>query len=518
MKTTDTFSQKIHLKLTAPTEEHPEGDRERILAGLEQAGCYPARMTLHALRMLYPLARSSSWDITVTAIWQEHEYLITSIEGGDTTQDHYGLAVDLGSTTVVMQMIDLNTGQILAESKVMNGQIAFGDDILTRIIYGKDDPARLQEITRATCDTFSTLFEQIEKSSGIPATACPMMIVSGNTTMVHFLLGLNPWTVFSSPYAPVTCDPGFFTGTEIGLSFPGIVYFVPAIANYLGGDITSGLLTTDFYKKDGLSIFFDIGTNGELVLGNSSFLLAGAGAAGPALEGGISKYGMRAIPGAIDTIKIDGSSISCTTIGNKKPLGICGSGIIDLIAQMRLNDWIDVSGILNPPASDRIVWLPETEEYAAVYALPQESANGQMLYFSQTDIRQYLDTKAAAYTMIDCLLENAGFTPKDLTTFYTSGAFGTYADLESAITVGIFPDLPRETFHCLQNSSLAGARELLLHKSRMEDIRYFQQTIYYIQFGSMPDFLVKMQAAKFIPHTDMQLYPSIASKLIQKSS
>ena len=518
MKSTDTFSQKIHLKLTAPTEERPEGDRERILAGLEQAGYYPARMTLHVLRMLYPLARNSSWDITVTAIWQEHEYLITNIESGDTTQAHYGLAVDLGSTTVVMQLIDLNTSQVLAESKLMNGQIAFGDDILTRIIYGKDDPARLQEITRATCNTFSALLEQIEKSSGIPAASCPMMIVSGNTTMVHFLLGLNPWTVFSSPYAPVACDPGFFTGTEIGLPFPGIVYFVPAIANYLGGDITSGLLITDFYKKDGLSIFFDIGTNGELVLGNSSFLLAGAGAAGPALEGGISKYGMRALPGAIDTVKIDGASICCTTIGNTTPVGICGSGIIDLIAQMRLNGWIDVSGILNPSASDRIVWLPETEEYAAVYTLQEESANGQMLYFSQTDIRQYLDTKAAAYTMIDCLLENAGFTPKDLTAFYTSGAFGTYADLDSAITVGIFPDLPRATFHCLQNSSLAGARELLLHKSRIEDIRYFQQTIYYIQFGSMPDFLLKMQAAKFIPHTDMQQYPSIAAKLLQKSS
>ncbi len=511
------FSEKIHLTIDPPTEEHPIGDRERILHELKCLGYSPVSMSLPALRKLYPLCRDSEWDITATLIHMESYCLVTSIEAGDTTRAHYGLAVDLGSTTVVMQMIDLNTGNILSESKVMNGQIAFGDDILTRIIHGKDDRQKLLEITQATRDTFATLFQETESSSGIPVSQCSMMIVSGNTTMIHFLLGLDPWTVFSTPYAPVTCDPGFYSGKELGLTFDGMVYIVPAIANYLGGDITSGLLTTDFYKKDGLSVFFDIGTNGELVLGNSSFLLAGAGAAGPALEGGISKYGMRAMDGAIDTVSIDGASISCTTIGNKKPVGICGSGIIDLIAQMRLNNWIGVSGKLNPDASDRIIFVPELEEYVAVYASPEESESGEMLYFSQTDITQYLDTKAAAHTMVDCLLESSGFTSEDLTAFYTSGAFGTYADLESAITVGIFPDLPREKFHCLQNSSLAGARILLLDRDRMKDIRYFQQTIYYIQFASMPDFLIKMQAAKFIPHTDMRQYPSVAAKLAART-
>ncbi len=511
------FSEKIHLNIEPPTEEYPVGDRERILHELERLGHSPVSMSLPALRKLYPLCRDSEWNITATLIHTESGQLVTSIEAGDTTKAHYGLAVDLGSTTVVMQMVDLNTGNILSETKAMNGQIAFGDDILTRIIYGKDNRQKLLEITQATRDTFADLFKETENAAGIPVSQCSMMIVSGNTTMIHFLLGLDPWTVFSSPYAPVTCDPGFFPGGELGLAFEGMVYIVPAIANYLGGDITSGLLTTDFYKKDGLSVFFDIGTNGELVLGNNSFLLAGAGAAGPALEGGISKYGMRAMDGAIDTVSIDGASISFTTIGNKKPVGICGSGIIDLIAQMRLNNWISVSGKLNPDASDRILFVPELEEYVAVYAAPEESANGEMLYFSQTDITQYLDTKAAAHTMADCLLESSGFTSEDLTAFYTSGAFGTYADLESAITVGIFPDLPREKFHCLQNSSLAGARELLLNRDRMDDIRYFQQTIYYIQFAAMPDFLIKMQAAKFIPHTDMRQYPSVAAKLAARA-
>lgn len=510
------FSEKIHLLLKAPTEEHPQADRERILQKLEQKGFPKVSMTLLALQNLYPLCRQSEWDITVTLVHTDSQTLVTAVEAGDTTAAHYGLAVDLGSTTVVMQMVDMNTGDVLAEAKTMNGQIRFGDDILTRIIYAKDNPAHQREIAAATHDTFHTLFQGLEDQCGIPASRCPVMIVSGNTTMIHFLLGLDAWPVFSAPYAPVVSAPDFFRGGEIGLAYSGMVYIIPAIANYLGGDITSGLLTTDFYRKDGLSVFFDIGTNGELVLGNKNFLIAGAGAAGPALEGGISKYGMRARAGAIDRVTIDGSVLTFTTIENRPPEGICGSGIIDLIAQMRLNGWIDVSGTLDPSASDRIVYLSESGEYAAVYATAEEAANGKMLYFSQTDIRQYLDTKAAAHTMTDCLLDASGFTPEDLTAFYTAGAFGTYADLESAVTVGIFPDLPRERFICLQNSSLAGARLLLSDRNRRKDIDYLLETIYCIQFASMPDFLIKMQASKFIPHTDMRLYPSVERALEEK--
>lgn len=509
------FSKKVHFVLEAPTEEHAQGDRERILQALKERGFDPVSMSLPTLRKLYPLCREASWDITVTVVYEETGFVVTDVEAGDTTAEHYGLAADLGSTTVVMQLVHMDTGEVVAEAREMNGQIAYGDDILTRIIYAKDDSAHLKQICQATLDTFHALFRSLEEQSGISISKCPVLIVSGNTTMIHFLLQLNPWTVFSTPYAPVSCDPGFFTGEEIGLSYPGVVYMVPAIANYLGGDITSGLLTTDFYKEDGLSVFFDIGTNGELVLGNKSFLLAGAGAAGPALEGGISRYGMRARSGAIDTVTIQGSQFTFTTIDRQKPVGICGSGIIDLLAQMRLNGWIDISGKLNPDASPRIRYMEEAEEYAAVYALPEESADGSPLYFSQTDITQYLDTKSAAHTMVDCLLEASGFTENDLTAFYTSGAFGTYTDLESAITVGIFPDLPRERFHCLGNSSLNGARKLLLNRDCLRDIRYFQETVYYIQFASMPDFLIKMQAAKFIPHTNLEQYPSVLAKLAE---
>ena len=238
-------------------------------------------------------------------------------------------------------------------------------------------------------------------------------------------------------------------------------------------------------------------------------MLAGAGAAGPALEGYISRFGMRAAPGAVDSVKITDGTLSFTTIENQKPVGICGSGIIDLLAQMRLAGWIDVAGQLEPTVSERIQFFPEAEEYGAVYATAEESGLGIPLYFSQTDIRQYLDTKAAAFTMVDCLMEAAGVTEQVLSRVWLSGAFPAHSDLESAITIGIFPDLPREKYRVLTNSSLDGARKLLLDRSLWEEAKVLSRSIYCVQFASIPDFLNRMQAAKFIPHTDRNRFPSI---------
>lgn len=293
------------------------------------------------------------------------------------------------------------------------------------------------------------------------------------------------------------------------MNFGGLLYIIPSASNYVGGDIVSGLLKLDIHKKEEISMFFDIGTNGELVIGNRDWMIAGAGAAGPALEGYISRFGMRAAPGAVDSVAISGQELTFTTIGDQKPVGICGSGIIDLLAQMRLNGWINIAGELDPSASERILFLPEEKEYAAVYALAEESASGTPLYFCQTDIHQYLDTKAAAYTMVDCLLETAGVSTDALSHCYLSGAFPAHSDLEAAITIGIFPDLPREKYTVLTNSSLEGARTLLLDYSRLAEAKELSENVYCIQFASIPDFLIRMQAAKFIPHTDMTRFPSV---------
>lgn len=505
------ISEKIYLRLKMPDEITPVSDAARIQLALEAMGYTHVSLPLQVLRKLYPLCRDAGFDITVTLVRRDWDWILTDVEAGDTTKQHFGLAVDYGSTTIVMQLVDLYSGNVVWEEKQVNGQTAFGTDILTRITYAMEDPSHMEDLHQATITTFGNLMDAIKEATGVETAKCPIMILSGNTTMIHFLLKLDAWTVFASPYSPVSSDPGFFWGRELGIPFDGQVYIIPAASNYVGGDIVSGLLTLDLHKKEETSLFFDIGTNGELVLGNRDWLLAGAGAAGPALEGYISRYGMRAGEGTIDSVKIQKDQLRFTTIGGKRPIGICGSGIIDLIAEMRLNGWINIAGELNPKASSRIRIIDG--EPAAVYATEEESASGKPLYFSQTDIMQYLDTKAAAYTMIECLLESAGIAFEDIERCYLSGAFPAHSNLESAIAVGIFPDLAREKYQVLRNSSLDGARALLLDRSRFGELKELLERIYCVQFASIPDFLVRMQAAKFIPHTDMSRYPTIQKKL-----
>ena len=505
------FSEKVYLQLPAPTEEEPVSDRERLCRGLEALGYDTVTVPLHVLRQLYPLCRETA--ITVTLVYRKRDWMITGIEAGDTRQWHYGLAVDYGSTTIVMELVDMNSSTVIAREKEVNGQTVYGTDILSRITYSMEDPAHRENLRIATVQTFRQLLDRLTEQSGIDATKCPVMVVSGNTTMIHFLLELDAWTVFASPYAPVASDVGWLWAREVGMDFAGMLYIIPAASNYIGGDVVSGLLKLDIHKSEKTSLFFDIGTNGELVIGNKDWIMAGAGAAGPALEGYISRYGMRAGAGAVDRVRISGRELAFTTIDGAKPVGICGSGIIDLLAQMRLNGWINVAGELNPLASERIIYLEEEQQYAAVYATAAESALNRPLFFTQTDIRQYLDTKAAAYTMVECLLEMAGCGEADLDRCYLSGAFPAHSDLESAITIGIFPDLPREKYICIANTSLEGARILLLDRTRYRELRYLTEQMYCVQFASVPDFLVRMQGAKFVPHTDMRRYPSVRARL-----
>ena len=289
---------------------------------------------------------------------------------------------------------------------------------------------------------------------------------------------------------------------------------MPSAANYLGGDIISGLLAARLDKQKKPSLFIDIGTNGEMVLGDENFLIAGAGAAGPALEGGISKSGMKAGPGAIDHVSITDGVLSCTTIDNARPKGICGSGIVDLLSEMLLNGWIDFSGKFNPDATDCIV--PTEDGYALRYADGEETADGAPLFFNQTDITQYLDTKAAANTMVAYLLEAAGLGPEDIDQVFIAGAFCAHINLEAAINIGLYPDLPAGRFTVLGNSSLTGARALLLDYTLFDTVGALQHNIQYLEFGAASDFLTRMFAARFLPHTDLSLYPTVRQRLKER--
>ncbi|MDD6661882.1 MAG: ASKHA domain-containing protein [Lachnospiraceae bacterium] len=515
-----TISRKIYLELPAPTEDDARGDRERILEAIPpEYG--EVRMPLPVLRTLYPMCRDAAYHLTVTLVFCGTLWEVLRVEPSDTTDRLYGAAVDYGSTTLVMQVVDLLTGEVLTEQSIFNRQIPYGEEILSRIFYTKDNPEHLKELQQVTADSFNALVEKCERACGIPKEQYTAMTVGGNTTMMHFLLGLYPWPIFETPYAPVAENPGFLRAEALGIHLPGYVYLFPAAANYLGGDIISGLTATGIDESPELSVFIDIGTNGELVAGNSEFLLAGAGAAGPALEGGISRYGMRADTGAVDRVRIVDGKLQIHTIGEASPRGICGSGIVDLLAELFLNGWVDSLGRLNEGRSERIITVKnhldeEQTELAVCYAWADESAQGENLVFTQHDITEFMRTKAAAHTMVSYLIESFGLEAADVKRFYLAGAFGKYLNVESAVTIGMYPDLPREKFVLIGNASLKGAYRLLLDLSALEAAQRILKKITYVQFANAGDFVEKMHAAQFLPYTDLTQYPSVKKKLEER--
>ena len=517
------LSQKRYLELPLPTEDDPRSDQQRILDSLAAAGVEErVHMPVHILRKLYPLLDNAKWKITVSLAWNGENWEMVEIEEGDTTAQHYGLAVDLGSTTVVARLLDCNSGEILKEVSCFNKQIQWGTDILSRIFYCKDNREKLEEVRRATVESICECMDKLDASHSALS-----MVIAGNTTMIHFLLGMDAFCVFYTPHAVHADCPGFQLARDLDIPLKGYVYCYPAKSNYLGGDIISGMIDTELYKKNEISVFFDIGTNGELVIGNKEFLLCGAGAAGPALEGGVVRTGMRADIGAVDEVKIRDGNIYVHVIGSHKedsgsheknsgnheenssgeePRGICGSGIIDLIAELFLEGWIDIRGKLSPEKSPLI---QERDNQLCV-----EYAPG--LYFYQKDIDEFIRTKSAAHTMVEIMLRESGLDLDQADRFYVAGAFGKHVSKESAITIGMYPDMDRDHIINAGNSSLEGAQKLLLNRSLLIDIDQILEEMVYIQFAEVEDFLELMVAAQALPHTDYKRYPTVMKKLKER--
>ena len=315
------LTEKRYLMLPKPAAGETLALRERLLAALPE-GC---RLTFGCMQQLYPALPEADYCITVTLCPGEGGTDVVRVEPGDTTEQNYGLCLDIGSTTMQMELVDLHTGKTLAEAACTNSQTQFGANILDRILAVKETHENLYTLQSLTLDDVRQMIGSCCAQAGIPPEAVSAMTVGGNTTMLHFFLGCDPWQVFQSPYTPVFFDPGVLRASELGLPIAGNIFCMPAIANYLGGDITSGLLMTDLDTREDLALFLDIGTNGELVLGCREFLLMGAGAAGPALEGAVSRSGMRAEPGAICRIKIGPDNrLRYETVGGLPPKGICG--------------------------------------------------------------------------------------------------------------------------------------------------------------------------------------------------
>jgi uncharacterized 2Fe-2S/4Fe-4S cluster protein (DUF4445 family) len=336
--------------------------------------------------------------------------------------------------------------------------------------------------------------------------------VAGNTTMTHLLMGLNPRWIIREPYIPVVNNPGIIKADALGLQVNprARLLIFPNIGSYFGGDLIAGILFSKIYLSKQTCILVDVGTNAEVVLGNENWLIACAGAAGPALEGGVTRMGMTAGPGVIDQIAVDPAThkFDIHTIDDLPPTGICGSGVIDLAAQLFLRGMIDVRGKLLPAVcGTKIKKIDGLSHLVVVPA--KNSATGADLTISQTDLDSLMRSKAAMFTILETITESVNMTPRELERFYVAGTFGSFINPESAIAIGMLPDLPRERYKSLGNSSLGGATLALESDTYHDEIHQIRDRITYLELNVNQDFMNRFSAAKFLPHTNTALFPSL---------
>jgi len=505
------LASKIYIDLPKPTIDDNIPDTGRIVRELRKKLKYPSyEITFSCLKDLFIKLRRSDWKVTVTLSRHNDVGQVLQIEEGNTADRNYGAAVDVGTTTVVAQLVDLKTGKVMGVEGNHNLQAHYGEDVLSRIAYvcGKGS---LDHLQKAVIENINMLIQTLAKAKGIKIEDITCIVAAGNTTMSHILLGLMPCSIRDDPYVPTVDLYPPILAKEIGVTInaQGIIQVMPSIASYIGGDTVAGVLACNMADRPEMTCLIDIGTNGEIVIGNNEWLLSCSASAGPAFEGGDTKWGMRATRGAIQKVKIDGGTVIYETIGKDKPRGICGSGLIDLIYELARNRIIDIDAKFGSSLQDKRLIRGENEmEY--IVAFPEETETGETLVIGQTDIDNIIRSKAAIFAAIKSLIDYAGLSFDQLEKIYVAGGFGNYLNVEKAIGMGLLPDIPRERIEFVGNSSLMGARMALLSFHVFEKAISISQSITHIELSKFALFADEYMASLYLPHIDRErLFPSV---------
>jgi len=468
-------------------------------------------------------ANRASWKwkwhgrVTATVGLRSDVREILCVEQGDTSDRIFGLALDIGTTTVVGHLVDLTTGITREAAAKYNSQIEYGADIINRINHTRQ-PGGAEQLHRAIARDVDVLIDDLVQRAQVARGDIYCAIASGNTTMLHLMLGLEADLIRLSPFVPAATSPPPLRAAEVGLAIHprGILYLVPMVGSYVGGDITAGILASGMHRSDELSLLLDIGTNGEVVLGNKDFLVACSASAGPAFEGGSISCGMRATCGAIDGVRIrrNDLAVSATTIDDCPPVGLCGTGLIDVLSEMLLSGIVDRNGSFKVErASDRFVVSDQDERPAFLLVSTKESGSERDVIISQADVENLIRTKGAIYAAVDSLVQSLGVSFSDIQKVYIAGAFGNRLDVASCVTIGLLPDLPLERIEFIGNSSVAGAKLIMLSRRMFEEVGRIRDEITYQELLVDPAYMEKFTSACFLPHTDLSHFPTVAAKL-----
>lgn len=502
------------LHMPRPTLQDPAGDVDRVLAALfSENGETQIKVPLSVIRRTTHIIREAGFKVTAVLAEGEDCPSLIHLLPGHQTNECLGVAVDVGTTTVSLYLADIASGAILDTLAFDNPQTAYGEDILTRIHFCRNSGG-LDILRDAIVGCINHGIEELAQNHGVTPTSIYALSVAGNPTMTHLLLGLDPYHLCREPYAPVVNRPLLLSAKDLELKTcpEAPAYIFPSLGSYFGGDVVAGILASGMHKKSGVSLLVDVGTNAEIVVGTSEWLVMCAGAAGPALESGGAKAGMRAVSGAIDRVQIDRETLepSYSVIGGGAPTGVCGSGLIDLVAQLFLANIIDPTGRFRDTSSERIVITREVKGYAL--ALEKKGEGPRDIIVDELDIRNLLRGKAAMYTALSLVTERLGLRFGDIETFYVAGSFGEHIDPHSAITIGMLPDIPFERFKPLGNSAGLGACLMLHSFGLRKDVETIRAKAAYIQLTTDTEFMNRLNAAMFIPHTNRELFPSVCRK------
>ncbi|MEW6069964.1 MAG: ASKHA domain-containing protein, partial [Candidatus Thermoplasmatota archaeon] len=420
----------------------------------------------------------------------------------------------IGTTTVVATLIDLNEGKIIDTASDYNKQIICGADVISRIDYAEEEKHGLKKLNSLVIETINYLIKELIANNNIRREEISYIVTAGNTTMTHLLLNLSPSYIKREPYIPTANLIKEIKAQEIGVELPNAyLYCTPGRSAYVGGDITADILASGMHKQEALSMLIDVGTNGEVVLGNKDWLVACSCSAGPAFEGGEVDYGTRAVKGAIEKVRITTQlEVEYSVIGGVKPIGICGSGLIDLLGELFRCGIIDKSGRIKDLDIKRIREGKEGKEFVVVWS--KATKIGKDLVISEADIRNIVRTKAAIYAATSLLLKTMGYEIEDLSQIFIAGAFGNYLDARKSILTGILPDVSVEKLKFIGNGALTGAQLILLSKEKKKEAEEIFRKITYIDLSTNPKFFEEFTSALFLPHTNLELFPSVKKMLL----
>jgi len=511
---------KLFVELPPPTLEDNASDLSRLLRGLKRHyNLDDVSVDFSLVKKLANVLRDGDWKVTVTSllsgVYGGQRQTLINVEPGDTRKRHFSLAFDIGTTGVRGQLLDLNRGRVRARALDYNGQISYGEDVISRIAYSQKSGG-LKKLQKAIAATINGMIGKLLAESKVERDEIGHIVVAANTTMVQLFLGLESKYIRLDPYTPTVSAVPLVKARSLGLEVADhvYVYILPSVASYVGADIVSGVVGTGMYQREKLTFYIDIGTNGEIVIGNSSWMVTASCSAGPAFEGGGIKHGMIAMDGAIEDFDINPSTFEPVigTIGEVKPKGICGSGLMNIVAGLLEAGVIGQNGKFNTDLPTKRV-REGSDGYEYVLAWAAETQTDKDIVITEVDIDNLIRAKAAMYAGCQTLIKSVGLSCSDLEQVIIAGAFGSHIDIEKSITIGLFPDIPRDRFIFIGNGSLLGARLTSFSTDILAQGERVAKMMTNFELSVSVDFMNNYTASLFLPHPNVDEFPSVYKRL-----